>query len=107
MTTNKRTRPVYEGSSFKRTYTFYDETGTIIDAADITSLTWLVEVTDSQEIASGTVDPPTNPYTLNITPTINTLTGSREEKRKIILEWTFNNGEGGDVDVYYYTLKPV
>ncbi len=107
MTTNKRTRPVYEGSSFKRTYTFYDETGAIIDAADITSLNWLVEIDDDREIDSDTVDPPTNPYTLNVTPTINTLTGSRKEKRKIVLEWTFNNGDGGDVDVYYYTLKPV
>ena len=107
MSTNKRTRTIYEGSSFKRKYTFYEETDTILPAEDITSLTWLVEVTDSREIASGTVDPPTNPYTLNVTPTINTLTGSREEKRKIILEWTFNNGDGGDVDVYHYTLKPV
>lgn len=108
MPITKRLKPVYEGESFQRTYTFLDENDTLIPNDDLTHLSWKLLIKYGEVITEKNVEPPSNPSTLNITPTMNTLQAEEEEEeeRVLVCKWRSNNDEKGRVDIYLYTLKP-
>ena len=92
---------IYEGTSFDLTVTFYDDDASLVTPE---SLTYTIETSGGSVIRTATVTPDSSSYTIPVTITDNTITGD-EEKRKIIISWTYNNGAKGDVKVYRYKVE--
>lgn len=91
----------YSGESFDLVAHCTDEDK---EAQTPESLTYtIMDRDDNVVIRTATVTPDSSSYTIPVTIMDNTITGA-EEKRKVIVSWTYNGGNKGDVKVYNYVL---
>ena len=91
----------YSGESFDIAASFTDTTGT---AATPESLNYTIKNSATGEVVRyATPSITSNTYTIPVTITDNTITGESEERR-VVINWTYNGGTKGDIEVYNYRL---
>ena len=94
------TETYYSEESFDVVATFFDENK---DPVTPESLTYHIQNRSTNAtIRSDTVTPSTTSYTIPVTITDNTV--NDDETRKVVVKWTYNGGNKGDVKVYKYNL---
>lgn len=98
---------VYSKTSFDLMCMFYDKNGVQITPE---SIEYTVYNGKTHEIIkTDTIDPldiPIDPFVFRLPLTVddNTITED-SERRKVVIDWTYNNGNDGDVEVYYYNIE--
>ena len=91
----------YSEESFDILANFFDENG---DPVTPESLTYQIRNRETKNtIREATVTPSTTNYTVPVTITDNTI--SDDQTRKVVIKWTYNGGNKGDVKVYKYNLQ--
>jgi hypothetical protein len=91
----------YNKQSFGIVFNFYDIDNRLIKPETLTYK--IINRVTNEIIRTDTITPQTSTYTIQITTEDNTI-NSNIEKRKIIVEWDYNNGKDGDVFVYPYDI---
>lgn len=85
----------YSGESFDIVATFSSTPET---------LTYTIkDIEDNTTVRTATLTTPGGSYTIPVTVTDNTITGESEERR-VVINWTYNGGTKGDIEVYNYRL---
>ena len=92
----------YSGESFELLVSFEDEEGEPA-TPDTLNYKILNRITGAL-IREDNPTPSEDTYNIPIKVSDNTIASSFE-KRKVVVSWTYNSGEKGDVKVFNYTLK--
>ena len=64
----------------------------------------IIRLSDDSIVRSDSLVPTGTSFVISITAEDNTIEGNSEE-RKVVIRWTYNDGDDAGVIVYYYTLE--
>jgi len=93
---------IYNRTGFTLNCMFYDENKTLVVPE---SLTYTISNDITGEVLESQIVVPTLPsYTIPLSVELNTILGT-SERRKVVIEWIYNDGKSGDTERYYYTIE--
>jgi len=98
---------IFEKTSFGIECSFKDQDGVLVTPENLTYT--ITNDADDTLIRTNNVVPTSPVYVIPVSVADNTIVDikSGSERRKVVIEFTYNAGQKGGVEVYYYTIENV